>query len=296
MKWFDSHIHIDQYSQEEQRKLIEDVKNDKRIAGLIAVSMDEPSCQRTLQLAKKESFIHPALGYHPEQEVDVQQCERIYQLIEKESHRIVAIGEVGLPYYLRQEHPNFSLSPYVEVLERFVYLAKKYDLPIILHAIYDDAEIVCDVLEAYRVKKAHFHWFKGSKSTMERMIKNDYFLSVTPDILQKEKIRDIVSFYPLTNMMVETDGPWPFQEGVMTHPSMIYDVLANISDIKAISVEEVATVIYENTYSFYPALTGCKNLASKLERNRRSLGGRLTVRKNPIRSTNTQWGDGEPPH
>lgn len=251
MKWFDSHIHVDQYSQEEQRRLIEGMKNDTRIAGLIAVSMGESSCERTLQLAEKEKFIYPALGYHPEQAIDFKQCERIYKLIEKEANRIVAIGEVGLPYYLRQEYPNLSLAPYVEVLERFVYLAKKYDLPIILHAIYDDADIVYDLLEMYQIRKAHFHWFKGSENTMERMIEKRYFLSVTPDILQKEKIRNIVSFYPLSNMMVETDGPWQFQEGIMTHPSMIYDVLTSISDIKEMPIEKVAEVIYENTYNFY---------------------------------------------
>lgn len=251
MKWFDSHIHVDQYSEEEQLRLIEGVKEDKRIAGMIAVSMDELSCQRTLQLAERESFIYPALGYHPEQAVDLQQCENIYKLIEKEAHRIVAIGEVGLPYYLRQENLELPLDSYIEVLERFIYLAKKYDLPIILHAIYDDADIVCDLLEAYEIRRAHFHWFKGSESTMARMIKNDYFLSVTPDVLQKEKIRKVVSFYPISNIMVETDGPWKFQEGTMTHPAMIYEVLKSISDIKGMPIGEVAAKIYENTYNFY---------------------------------------------
>lgn len=33
-------------------------------------------------------------------------------------------------------------------------------------------------------------------------------------------------------MMVETDGPWKFQENVMTHPRMIREVLKEISVIK----------------------------------------------------------------
>ena len=33
-------------------------------------------------------------------------------------------------------------------------------------------------------------------------------------------------------MMVETDGPWEFQEGVMTHPRMIREILKEISVIK----------------------------------------------------------------
>ncbi|MDA2424002.1 TatD family hydrolase, partial [Bacillus cereus] len=67
-----------------------------------------------------------------------------------------------------------------------------------------------------------------------------------------------VSYYPLEYMMVETDGPWEFQEGVITHPRMIRDVLKEISVIKNISVDQVAETIYENTIRFYPAI--CRGL------------------------------------
>ncbi|PEA55592.1 DNAase [Bacillus pseudomycoides] len=250
MKWIDSHIHLDQYKREEQFQLIEDIQKTKEIAGLIAVSMNYHSCQQTLGLAKDYSFIYPALGYHPEQDVDSKQCEKICKLIDKEAHRIAAIGEVGLPYYLRQENPTLLLEPYIKMLERFVHMAQKYNLPIILHAVYDDAEVVCDLLESYRIRHAHFHWFKGSEQTMERMIGNGYYISITPDIVYKEKIKDIAAFYPLSHLMVETDGPWKFNDE-MTHPSMILQVLKSVSEIKGLSLEDVAETIYKNTVQFY---------------------------------------------
>ncbi|MCM3736967.1 TatD family hydrolase [Bacillus cytotoxicus] len=250
MKWIDSHIHLDQYKKEEQLQLIEDIQKTKEIAALMAVSMNEHSCQQTLELAKSYSFIYPALGYHPEQDVDFKQCERICELIEKEAHRIAAIGEVGLPYYLRQENKALLLDPYIEMLERFVYLARKYNLPIILHAVYDDADVVCDLLETYRIRHAHFHWFKGSQRTMERMIQNGYYISITPDIVYKDKIKDIAAFYPLSQLMVETDGPWKFTDE-MTHPNMILQVLKSVSEIKGLALEEATETIYKNTVQFY---------------------------------------------
>ena len=90
-------------------------------------------------------------------------------------------------------------------IEKFIELASKYNLPIVLHAVYEDADIVCDLLEKYKVSRAHFHWFKGSDETMKRMMRNGYYISITPDVLHKEKIRKIVSYYPLEYMMVETD-------------------------------------------------------------------------------------------
>ncbi|MDM5237256.1 TatD family hydrolase [Bacillus cereus] len=251
MKWIDSHIHVDQYKDEEKSRLLKDVENSKAITGLIAVSMNYQSCRETLSLANRYPFIHPAIGFHPEQQIHKEECERIYQLIEECAEEIVAIGEVGLPYYVRKEDENIAIDPYIVVLKRFVELASKHNLPIVLHAVYEDADIVCDLLEEYKVSRAHFHWFKGSEETMKRMMRNGYYISITPDVLHKEKIRKIVSYYPLEYMMVETDGPWEFQEGVMTHPRMIKEVLKEISIIKNIPVDKVEKTIYGNTIRFY---------------------------------------------
>ena len=251
VKWIDSHIHVDQYKDEEKSRLLKEVENSKEIKGLIAVSMNYQSCKETLSLAKKYSFIYPAIGFHPEQQIHKEECEQIYKLIEQNAEEIVAIGEVGLPYYLRKEDERIAADPYIAVLKKFIELASKYNLPIVLHAVYEDADIVCDLLEKYKVSRAHFHWFKGSDETMKRMMRNGYYISITPDVLHKEKIRKIVSYYPLEYMMVETDGPWEFQEDVITHPRMIREVLKEISSIKNISIDKVAKTIYENTSQFY---------------------------------------------
>ncbi|MEK4593890.1 TatD family hydrolase [Bacillus sp. FSL R9-9497] len=251
MKWIDSHIHVDQYKDEEKNRLLKEVENSNEIKGLIAVSMNYQSCKETLSLAKKYPFIYPAIGFHPEQQIHKEECEQIYKLIEQNAEEIVAIGEVGLPYYLRKEDESIAVDSYIAVLKKFIELASKYNLPIILHAVYEDADTVCDLLEKYKVSRAHFHWFKGSDETMKRMMKNGYYISITPDVLHKEKIRKIVSYYPLEYMMVETDGPWEFQDDVMTHPRMIRDVLKEISVIKNISVDQVAETTYENTIRFY---------------------------------------------
>ncbi|PFB82011.1 DNAase [Bacillus anthracis] len=251
MKWIDSHIHVDQYKDEEKSSLLKDVENSKEIKGLIAVSMNYQSCKETLSLAKRYPFVHPAIGFHPEQPIHKEGCKQIYKLIEDHVEDIVAIGEVGLPYYLRKEDERITLGPYIAVLKRFIGLASEYDLPIVLHAVYEDADIVCDLLEEYKVSRAHFHWFKGSEETTKRMTRNGYHISITPDVLHKEKIRKIVSYYPLEYMMVETDGPWEFQKDVMTHPRMIREVLNEISIIKNISIDKVTETLYRNTIRFY---------------------------------------------
>ena len=34
--------------------------------------------------------------------------------------------------------------------------------------IYEDAPLVCDILEKFNIKKAHFHWFKGDEKTITK--------------------------------------------------------------------------------------------------------------------------------
>jgi TatD DNase family protein len=148
----------------------------------------------------------------------------------------------------------FEQRPYLDLLERFIALAAKLGKPIILHAVYEDADLVCDLLEKYKVSQAHFHWFKGSRETAERMIGNGYFISFTPDILYEQEIQQLAAIYPISQIMVETDGPWPFEgpfSGQTTHPRMLAQNISKIAEIKGLDPEEAGEMIRQNTIAFY---------------------------------------------
>ncbi|PNB76621.1 TatD family deoxyribonuclease, partial [Pseudomonas sp. FW305-BF6] len=83
---------------------------------------------------------------------------------------------------------------------------------------------------------------------------NGYYISITPDVLYEDEIQELVKHYPINLMMVETDGPWPF-EGPFnrdyTHPRFIHESVRKIAEIKALEIEEVYKCLYENTKEFY---------------------------------------------
>nr|WP_263327465.1 TatD family hydrolase [Neobacillus sp. Marseille-Q6967] len=254
MKIIDSHIHLDKYKDEEISHILE---NSTGIDKLISVSFDLNSCQKNLELARKYSKVKTAFGFHPEQELPTENGKlELFNWIEIHKDEMIAIGEVGLPYYLKQSQ---KVSPkqyeqYIELLEAFIQKAEEWQKPVILHAVYDDSPIVCGLLEKYSTKKAHFHWFKGDSKTINRMIENGYFISITPEIVYKEKIQQLVKTYPLSKMMVETDGPWPFEgpfSGRMTHPNMIQESIRMVAKIKKLPINEVEERLFQNTLSFY---------------------------------------------
>ncbi|UUI42086.1 TatD family hydrolase [Oceanobacillus oncorhynchi] len=247
----DAHIHLDWYQPDEQEQLIQTLQAD----GMIAVASDFESCQKVWWLAQKYPFVYPAFGWHPEQALPPdQEINRIFQEIEQKFEKIVAIGEVGLPYYTKRNDDSLDIAPYHTILERFIQAAKKYNLPIVLHAVYEDASVVCDMLEKYQLEQAHFHWFKGDKATINRMIDNRYMISITPDCWYEEEIQSLIKQYPLELIMAETDGPWPFKElfqNQMTHPNMIIDVIKKIAEVKQLPFDKVRQQLTNNTYQFY---------------------------------------------
>jgi TatD DNase family protein len=254
MRIIDAHIHLDHYKNEEIERIME---GSTDIEALISVSFHLESCKRNLQLSQTYQKVKPAFGYHPEQPVPtVNQQEELFHWMEKNRLKMIAIGEVGLPYYLRQEQKisTSEYQQYLELLENFIRLSKNWELPIVLHAVYDDAPIVCDLLEKYSVKNAHFHWFKGDAKTIERMIENGYHISITPDVLYEQEIQQLVQMYPIEQLMVETDGPWPFEgpfEGKMTHPNMMMESIRMIGRLKHLSPTLAAERILQNTKKFY---------------------------------------------
>ncbi|MFE8697903.1 TatD family hydrolase [Cytobacillus sp. FJAT-53684] len=253
-KMIDSHIHLDHYKDNEIRDMI---SSSSFIHSLITVSFNLESAQRNLTLSEQYPKVKPAFGFHPEQPLPTdEELKTLIDWIEFHKEKAVAIGEVGLPYYFRQESAttSFSLQGYIELLETFIILAKRWDKPIVLHAVYDDAPIVCDLLEKHSVQKAHFHWFKGDSLTVNRIINNGYFISFTPDIVYEKEIQELAKGYPIDQMMVETDGPWPFEgpfQDQLTHPHMMSESIAMISKLKEMPIQDVYHHLLHNTKSFY---------------------------------------------
>lgn len=255
----DAHIHIDSYPPEQQELLLASLA-DSSVEAIIAVSMHLASCQANLRLAELwPGLICPAFGFHPEQPLPSQaELDLLFDWMGKHIKQMVAVGEVGLPYYNRLEASRggafFDLAPYIALLERFIRFARKHNKPIVLHAVYEDADIACDLLERYGITQAHFHWFKGSAATTKRMARNGYYVSFTPDLLYEEETRSLARQYPSDQIMAETDGPWPFEgpfTGQQTHPRMTADVIRAYSELTNQDQIAVHRLFYENTKHFY---------------------------------------------
>lgn len=255
----DAHIHVDSYHPADAQRIMAECQS-YGIEKVISVSMNLSSCLANRDwLQRYPGQVNVAYGFHPEQKLPAEaEVQQLFDWIDQHQTEMIAIGEVGLPYYTQLEASRngqaFSQEPYIHLLERFIMTASRYDKPIILHAVYEDAEIACELLEKHNVTKAHFHWFKGSKAATLRMSRSGYYISVTPDVVYEDEIQQLILQYPLEQIMIETDGPWPFEgpfTGQLTHPAMMRESCQAIARLKGLSVEETASILYQNTKRFY---------------------------------------------
>ncbi|GIM48117.1 hypothetical protein DNHGIG_36660 [Collibacillus ludicampi] len=251
----DTHIHLAQYARENIDRLI-DHWWQRGIQRVVAVSTDLSSSYHTLELKLRyPDFIDAAVGFHPEYPTPAQnELEELIRLIKQERQLIAAIGEVGLPHYSLPTAEENKLSPYLEYLEIFAKIACEEDLPIVLHAVHDKAAKALQMMLEQKVSRVHFHWLKAPHKVVKQMIQAGYFISVTPEVCYRERDQQLVCQVPLQNLMLETDGPWPYShlfEDQLTTPLFLYDVARKVADLKGMSFETVSETCNANAKRFY---------------------------------------------
>lgn len=195
-------------------------------------------------------FVHPAIGFHPERfELGDDDLEATLATIHAHRDRICAIGEVGLPYYGEMARHTEVIERGQGMLARFAHLAHELDLAMILHCPHQRAAEALAIISAAQVRRAVFHWHKSDEDTTRAILDGGYFVSLTPEVVYRERDQALARMVPLDRMMVETDGPYPYHgpfEGKPTEPIFIPDVISAIASIRGDSADAIAKALATN--------------------------------------------------
>ncbi|WP_202081002.1 TatD family hydrolase [Caldalkalibacillus salinus] len=253
----DAHIHLDQYHYEQLPTDIEEWQS-QGITGVVAVSNDLASLYQTLELQSRfPGFVHAAAGFHPEHPLPPTADFLEWQtLVTKERERIVAIGEIGLPHYTLDTLPH-TLTVYRTFLTDCLAVAKEQNLPVALHAVHDKAALVYASLTDMDIKKAHFHWLKAPEKVVQGIIEAGYYVSVTPEVCYRTRDQHLARKVPMAQLLIETDGPWPFEgpfTGQRTTPVFLHAMIKTLSRLKNVSEDNVKRNTIKHTKACF-ALT-----------------------------------------
>jgi TatD DNase family protein len=256
MRLIDTHIHLTSPRYTDLPGLVARAQQ-AGIAGVVAAAVDEASSHQILAMVNAfPSFIHGGLGVHPERPVTDDETERVIALIRQARPRLVAIAEVGLPWYTIRERPDREtlITAGEPRLQRFLRLARELDLAVVLHAPHETAAHALALLEAESIERAVFHWHKAAPEVTRAIVEHGYYISVTPETCYRARDRELVAAVPLSNLVIETDGPWPYGgefEGHPTEPTFLGRIVDEVATIKGMGRGEVGEVVTQNAMRLF---------------------------------------------
>lgn len=203
---FDSHCHI-QFKDFDQDRAEVIARAKEELEYLVCVGCNYDSSLRAIELAKEHpGFIYATVGNHP-YDAD-KSMEGFEELIANNPEQIVAVGETGLDYFKNELDPEIQK----ESLRAHAELAKKFDLPIIIHTretddCYPDAKQI--LIEA-GANKVILHCFSGSLTTAQDAWalgwKTSFALNTTYP--KNEDLREVMRACPPHLKLIETDSPY----------------------------------------------------------------------------------------
>jgi len=184
---------------------------------------------------------HEAKGFDPDR--DGAALEELARRPE-----VVAIGEIGLDFH-------YDLSPrgrQIEVLEWMLGLARRLDLPVILHNRKSGPELLA-LLERLgaREDSGVFHSFTESADYGRRAIELGFRVSFSGMVTFRgaENVRAAARGLPLEAMMVETDSPYLAPEphrGKPCEPAFLVDTAKKLAEVLGVPLERVAAATTAN--------------------------------------------------
>lgn len=251
LRLIDTHAHLDEI--EDVHVAIKDA-SDVGVVAIVAVGSGYDSNKRVLEISRQyKNLVYPALGLHPWQLAHMEplEVERTLHHIEDNLGEAVAIGEVGLDYHKRVKSLA-SKDRQQAVLRGLMGLAKKYNMPTIIHSRYSWKDALTVVMEA-GIKRAVFHWYTGPSSVLSDIIAQGYFVSATPATEYHAEHRRAIRETPLFNLLLETDAPVEYgrESKYTSSPKDVRRSLSAASEIKGMEETALAELTTQNALRFF---------------------------------------------
>ena len=202
----DTHCHLDRMPAEALADWFA-----RGLEAVIAPSTDMASLEKILALARRwPGRVLPAAGVHPENAPALEEAEAMAAWIDGHHREIIAIGEVGLPWYSLPPGRDIPAEAF-DVLDLFLDRAVRWDLPVILHGVHGAAVPCLERLRARGVRRAVFHWLKAPETVAREILKEGYFVSVTPEVTVLDRDQRLAAPAFPDRLLLETDGPEPLR-------------------------------------------------------------------------------------
>jgi len=172
-----------------------------------------------------------SIGIHPWHIKDDSEQDVKTLLDQLKINKPFAIGEIGLD---KRTATLFELQK--EVFIRQLEIAKKLNLPVIIHAVRSFQELLSIKKDIAEEACWIFHGFRKSKALAEELIKNNAYLSFGEALFYDKNLQKVFKACPLDKLFLETDES----------EHSIQDIYRKAAQLKEVSLEFLKESLFSN--------------------------------------------------
>ena len=179
-----------------------------------------------------ETILNYSIGIHPwyidetRLATDLKRIEEKLQLSE-----CLAIGECGL-----DKRIEVPMALQIEVFEKQIALAEKYQKPLVLHLVAAFDELI-EIKKRLKISvPIVIHGFSKSEQLAKQLIDNGFYLSFGKYLLRNKEMETVFKSIPNDKFFLETD----------TIEETLEEVYQKAALCKTISVEELQKMVEKN--------------------------------------------------
>ena len=247
MELIDTHSHIDLgvFSDD-----FHQVLSRARKAGVIAQvlpGVQSGGWDRILKLCATEKDLYPAIGLHPMYMRYHTPDDLIVLLEHALSGKLVAIGEIGLDYFVK----NIDKEAQQELFEAQLRIATETKLPVLLHVRKAHDQVQKTLRQLHFSNGGIVHAFSGSLQQAEHYVKLGFMISICGTVTydRATKIRAVATQLPLESLVLETDSPDippSAFHGQRNSPEYLPEILHSLAKLRRESATEIAEQTTQN--------------------------------------------------
>lgn len=292
MELFDTHAHYNDEKFDIDRESVIKEIHHSGVTRLVNAGYSLESSKKALEIAKEYSWMYVIAGISPndipedKEDIDMQieELKRLildYQESSKDmlnvekrvinhvenvnsdtsnlnkivnkSHKIVAIGEIGLDYYWNNENKELQKYAFMKQIK----LANELQLPIVIHtreAVDDTIDILKNQIQV--LKKGIFHCCPLNRELVKQALNMGFYISFAGPVTFKnaKNADEIIRMVPLDKMVIETDSPYLAPEphrGTRNDSRNVRFIAEKIAVVKGVEVEKIAKQTYQNAIKIF---------------------------------------------
>lgn len=247
----DSHAHINYGYKLDTQQIIQNMKEDN-LEAIVNIGTSMQSSKDAVVLSENNQNVYAAVGLHPEatDELSEDNLKELERLAKHE--KVVAIGEIGLDYFVCPETKNVQRELFVRQLE----IAERVNLPVCIHSR-NSRDDVYEILSAHKDKLkcgGVMHCFCENLEYAKKFIELGFYISFSGNITFKKVDRSWLKELPIDRILVETDCPFLSPEplrGRVNEPKNVCYTAQKIADALQMDFDEFQKITTNNTKRIY---------------------------------------------